>query len=108
VYLPEFINVRISAFDTSNGEFDGHFATQMFRGGACDIAFTGANEVVFADYEGGRINIYGEHGRLLRTFGGYNTTLPGPARLRYPTALATSDNLLYVLEEKSNLIKLFE
>jgi len=91
---------------TAEGVFVRFIGGGVLGKGLKDVTLTSAGEVVVADTSNYRVCVFSQSdGTLLRTWGANGS---GNSELHNPTALATSHNRLYVLDQNGACVKVFE
>jgi len=91
---------------TVEGVFVRYIGAGVLGGGYKDVTLTRAGEVVVADYYNHRVCVFSQvDGTLLRTWCANGT---GNSPFNNPTALTTSRNRLYVLDEHRARVHVFE
>jgi len=91
---------------TVEGVFVRYIGAGVLGGGSKDVTFNSAGEVVVADFSNHRVCVFSPNdGTLLRTWGAYGY---GNSDFINPRVLAISRNRLYVLDQNSARVQVFE
>ena len=105
VLVSEYSTRRVSLF-TLQGHFVRHIGAGELGSGHMDVDFAGNGEIIVADAANCRLCVYcPEDYTLLRSWG---TNGSQNGQFRTPTALAVSGSRLYVLDQNSNRVQVFE
>ena len=103
--IVDYNNSRVS-LATVKGVFVRFIGEEVLGDGYEDVILNSAGEVVVADYWNDRVCVFSQvDGTLLRTWGANGTD---NSQFNSPTALATSRNRLYVLDEHRARVHVFE
>jgi len=103
--IVDYRNSRVS-LATVEGVFVRFIGGGVLGGCHKDVSFNSAGEVVVADYSNHRVCVFSpSDGALLRTWGANGT---GNSQFMSPRVLATSRNRLYVLDQSSARVQVFE
>jgi len=103
--IADLSDERVS-LTTVEGVFVRYIGAGVLGGGYKDVTFNSAGEVVVTDTSNRRVCVFSQSdGTLLRTWGANGT---GNSQFNSPTALATSRNRLYVLDEHRARVQVFE
>jgi len=103
--IADYCNGRVS-LATVEGVFVRFIGEGVLVRGSKDVTFNSAGEVVVADTSNHRVCVFSQSdGTLLRTWGANGT---GNSGLHNPTALATSRNRLYVLDQTCDCVQVFQ
>jgi len=103
--IADYNNERVS-LTTVEGVFVRSIGAGVLTYGHKDVTFNSAGEVVVADYYKHRVCVFSQSdGTLLRTWRANGT---GNSEISSPTALATSRNRLYVLDQNGACVHVFE
>jgi DNA-binding beta-propeller fold protein YncE len=106
IVAAEYGNQRLSVFRVSDGGFVKHIGAGVVADGNKDVQFALNGELIVADFDNQRVCVFSADGdTLLRTWG---TLGSADGQFHDPTALALVDSKLFVLDQGSARVQVFE
>jgi len=95
---------RLSMF-TVDGVFVKYIGVGVLGSGDCDVDFTADGHIIVADDSNHRVCIFAADGAMTSSWGTEGTS---DGQFKYPTALAVSRGKLFVLDEGSARVQVFD
>jgi tripartite motif-containing protein 71 len=106
IVAAEYSNKRLSMFRVSDGGFVKHIGAGVVADGNNDVHFAPNGELLVTDYSNHRVCVFSAYGdTLLRTWG---TQGSADGQFVSPTALALAGSKLFVLDQSSGRVQVFE
>jgi len=97
-------NKRLSMF-TVDGVFVKHIGVGVLGSGDCDVDFTADGRIIVAEYCNHRVCVFAADGVMTLSWGTEGTS---DGQFEYPTALAVSGDKLFVLDDFSARVQVFD
>jgi len=104
IIVVDMSNRRLSMF-TVSGVFVKHIGVGVLGGGWCDVDFTADGRIIVADWGSCRVCIFAADGAMTSSWGKQGTS---NGKFKNPTALAVSGDKLFVLDDFSARVQVFD